>query len=571
MVADLFATVGAASRVVDDIGRSLGESASMLWDTLWALIGGFAVAGAVQAFVPRSSMQRHLGDHRPASVARAAGYGFVSSSCSYAASAMAYSLFRRGADFLTALVFMVASTNLVVELGVVLAVLIGWQFVAAEMVGGVLMIVLLVAAGSLWLRRPGRASPARPSEAAVELVPGRQGSGEPALVGPASGDPPCDEAGAGGAAADGPGAGEEASWSRLRSLAGWSDAAGYTLGDLRMLRRELLVGFLVAGALAELVPTRWWGELFLRGHGTWTAVENAAIGPVVAFLSFVCSVGNVPLAAALWTGGISFGGVVAFVFADLVSFPLVMVYRKQYGTRTALRIAGVFWLVMSAAGLVTGYLFAALGLVPRHRASLLGAGSIRLGPTSALDLLAVALLAALLWLHRHRDRFGGGVGFGTDPVCGMQVRLEDAPASHGRGRERVVFCSAHCLERYLADPARFPTAVAALCRSDAGGGDREPAGAATPPRARPQWGGPGASGREVGCCGEEVAAEPVGCCGEPAAEGSDEPRREVAIDPVCGMTVEVASAAARRQVADGGVWFCSAACAARYDAASSKR
>ena len=306
MHADLVATLTVGGFFAD-VGRSLREGFYMFWDTLWALVLGFTLSGAVQALVSRDEMRRRLGDHRPAAVTRASLYGMASSSCSYAASAMARSLFARGADFVAAMVFMFASTNLVVELGIVLVVLIGWQFVAAEFVGGTIMIILLAALGSLWLR--GRAlDDARQHVEAADGEDGHHHGGE--------GDSRL----------------QPQPWrQRLRSPAGWADAASYTISDLTMLRREMVIGFTVAGFLATLVPLHVWNDVFFHGHGIWTTLENAIVGPFVAIISFVCSIGNVPLAAALWKGGISFGGVIAFIFADLITLPLLLIYRKQYG------------------------------------------------------------------------------------------------------------------------------------------------------------------------------------------------------------------------------------------------
>jgi len=426
--ADLLAlTAGGA---LTDVGRSLREAFAMFVDTFWALVLGFTLSGAVQAFVSRQAMQRALGDHRPASVARASAYGMVSSSCSYAATAMARSLVARGADYLAAMVFMFASTNLVIELGIVLVVLIGWQFVAAELIGGAMMIVFLVAAGSLWLR--GRAL----AEALQVVAAADRGRGHD-----------LDD-----------GAIERQGWrARVRTVAGWSDAAAYTMSDLTMLRREMAVGFVVAGFLTVLVPAHIWAAVFVPGHGFWTSLENAVVGPFVAIISFVCSIGNVPLAAALWHGGISFGGVVAFIFADLITFPLLLIYRKQYGTRMAVRMLGVFWLVMSAAGLATEYLFSAFGWVPTLRSGAVAGDALRWSATTALDILALVVLAVLYWLHRNRERFGGGTGYARDPVCGMQVETVHAPASADCHGHRVFFCSEHCRDRFVGDPEHFPS------------------------------------------------------------------------------------------------------------------
>jgi uncharacterized membrane protein YraQ (UPF0718 family) len=428
---ELLATL-TAGRLVTDIGHSVREGFYMFWETLWALVLGFTLSGAVQAFVSRDEMQRRLGDHRPASLARASVYGMVSSSCSYAASAMAKSLIAQGADFLASMVFLFASTNLVFELGIVLVVLIGWQFLAAEFIGGAIMIGLLVAFGSLWFR--GRVLSEARQTAEGEGGDHHHGPEADAL--------------------------QQLPWRRrIRSKAGWSDAAGYTMSDLTMLRREMFVGFLVAGFLAVLIPPHVWNDVFLHGHGFWTTLENVIVGPFVAIISFVCSIGNVPLAAALWKGGISFGGVVSFIFADLITLPLLLIYRKQYGRRMSLRMLGVFWLVMSLAGLVTEYLFKAVGWVPSTRPTVIAGDSLRFDYTTVLDVIALVVFGIVYWIYRNRERFGGGNGYAKDPVCGMQVETRHAPASVRHEGRRVYFCSEHCRDRFIKDPVRFASSA----------------------------------------------------------------------------------------------------------------
>ncbi len=418
------------------VGRSLREAFFMFWETLWPLVLGFGLSGAVQAFVPREQMERRMGNHRPGTVARASGYGMVSSSCSYAATAMAKSLFAKGADFVTAMVFMVASTNLVVELGIVLVILMGWQFAAAEFIGGPIMIALLGLAGGWWFTR-------RLTEPARE----RLGTGlmaddddHQAMVGVSDERQKELEAQPWGA--------------KLRSSAAWADAASYTMADLTMLRRELVAGYTIAGFLTVLVPTHVWNAVFIHGHGFWTSLENVLVGPFIAVLSFVCSIGNVPLAAALWKGGISFGGVVSFVFADLISFPLLLIYRKYYGYQLTLRILAGFWAVMAAGGLVVEALFSAAGLIPHNRSARIVTTAFRWNYTTVLNVVFLVVFAALYWLYRHRDRLGGGRGYAFDPVCGMQVRTEDAPARARHNRRTFYFCSDHCAERFAADPER---------------------------------------------------------------------------------------------------------------------
>ena len=390
----------------------LDEAFFMFWATLWALVLGFALSGAVQAFVSRTEMRRSLGDHRPATLAKSSFFGVISSSCSYAASALAKSLFARGADFTASMVFMVASTNLVVELGIVLWLLIGWQFALAEFVGGAIMIVLL------GLVLP-RAIPERwIADARTRLESGEaQADDAHAHHGPDAAD----------SNDNGP-SDQLPLRQRIRSRAGWSDASGYTISDLTMLRKELVIGFVIAGYLAAVVPTAFWQSLFLTGHGFWSSLENVVLGPFLAIISFVCSVGNVPLAAALWEGGISFGGVISFVFADLITLPLLLIYRKflrhshhaahprrllgnNVNRRPCRRIS-----VQS----------------DRHCSSASSQGGrpdrLSVGLHNVLNIIALIAFAGLYWLYKHRDT-SSAQRYAKDPVCGMQVEKEHAPAT----------------------------------------------------------------------------------------------------------------------------------------------
>ena len=416
--------------VVDSIGRSLREGFFMFWETLWPLILGFGLSGAVQAFVSRESMQQKMGDHGPKSIARASGYGMVSSSCSYAASAMSKSLFVKGADFVASMVFMFASTNLVLELGIVLIVLMGWQFAAAEFVGGAIMVALLTVLGGLWFR--GRMISEARERLAGESAGGHQhGLKENTEL-------------------------QREPWgTKLRSKGGWANAATYTMADLTMLRKELVIGYSVAGFLAVMVPAHAWNVVFLRGHGFWTSLENAIVGPFIAIISFVCSIGNVPLAAALWHGGISFGGVISFIFADLIAFPLLLIYRRYYGTRLTIRMLAIFWGVMATAGLITEGIFLLAGIIPTSRPTTVAPAHFQWNYTTYLNIIFVALFGLLYWTYRNRHRLGGGGGYALDPVCGMQVETANAPASTSYGGHPVYFCSDHCRHRFEADPARF--------------------------------------------------------------------------------------------------------------------
>ncbi len=489
------AAVVSSVPVLADIARSLREGFFMFWETLWPLILGFGLSGAVQAFVGRESMQRKLGDHGPASIARASGYGMISSSCSYAASAMSKSLFVKGADFVASLVFMFASTNLVLELGIVLVVLMGWQFAAAEYVGGAIMIVLLASLGGLWFR--GRTVAEARGHLASEAASTH-------LHGPA----------------ENPGREAEPWSTKLRSRGGWADAATYTMADLTMLRKELVIGYVVAGFLAVLVPTSAWNVVFLHGHGFWTSLENVIVGPFIAIISFVCSIGNVPLAAALWHGGISFGGVISFIFADLIALPLLLIYRRYYGGRLALRMLVLFWGVMATAGLITEGIFGALGLIPTTRPETVAPAHFQWNYTTYLNLVFLVLFAVLYWTYRNRVRLGGGSGYALDPVCGMQVQTANAPAAIVHDARTVYFCSDHCRHRFEAGPAKFAGAAAT--------GDHDHRGS--------------------------------------PADGAGTMPHAHAVDPVCGMTVDPEHAGAHLTHRGTDVWFCCQGCADTFAA-----
>ena len=460
--------------VLDAVGRGLAEAFGMFWETLWALVLGFTLSGAVQAFVSRARMRSALGDHRPRTLAKASFFGAVSSSCSYAASALAKSLFSRGADFTAAVVFMIASTNLVLELGIVLWLLIGWQFALAEFVGGAIMITLL----GLVLPRVLPAAWLGDARDALNAGGDGEDVGDGSDGAPAAGS------------------------TRIRTRTGWSDAAGYTVSDLTMLRKELVIGFLVAGFLSKLVPTGFWQSLFLTGHGFGSSLENVVLGPFLAIISFVCSIGNVPLAAALWQGGISFGGVVSFVFADLLTLPLLLIYRKYYGRRITLRLLGVMWAVMSLGGLATEYLFRAVRISDPPRPHVVAPVGVHLNYTTWLNVVALLALGYLYYLYRNRERFGGGAGYAKDMVCGMQVQRQHAPASATHNGQRFFFCSDGCRDAFLAAPDKHAR---------------------------------GPLPRQV-------------------QSGS-------VLDPVCGMTVQPATAAAHVRHRGADQWFCGQGCA----------
>jgi uncharacterized membrane protein YraQ (UPF0718 family) len=367
--------------VGDQVVRALSFAAGMTWEILWALILGFALSGLVQAVVSKREMRRLMPDDSPKTVLVSTGLGAASSSCSYASVALARSLFKRGADFTAAMVFQFASTNLVFELGIVMALLLGWAFVAGEFIGGPLMIVLLVIVFRVFLK------PGMVAEARRQAEKGRIGS----MEGHAEMD----------MSADAPGSW----WQRLRTPQGFTATADHFVMDWAAVWRDIAAGLLIAGALAAWVPHSFWQGLFLAHHPTLAKFWGPLIAPAVAIISFVCSVGNVPLAAVLWNGGISFGGVLTFVFADLIILPILDIYRKYYGWRMAGFLLITFYATMFAAGLIVELLFQALGITPTTRNAKVLEASISWNYTTFLNIVFLSLAAVLLWRY---FRYGGG-------------------------------------------------------------------------------------------------------------------------------------------------------------------
>jgi uncharacterized protein len=401
--------------IVDVIWMGLKDSFLMAWEVWWALVLGFAISAIVQAWVPRERIESALSGSGPGPLARATGLGAASSSCSYAAIAIAKSLFSKGASAATALAFQFASTNLVWELGLVLWVLIGWQFALAEYAGGIVMIVLMAAGLRLFVSRQAEAVAREHAQVAAS---GHQHQA----------------------------AGEQLPWrDRLTSARAWSDVAHNFRGDWQMLYKEITAGFLLAGFIAQLGDD-FFNGLFLNDSSAAVQVLwGAFIGPVIAVLSFVCSVGNVPLAAVLWSGGISFAGVMAFIFADLIVLPIIVAYRKYYGTGFALRITGLMFVTMVLAALVVDLLFSGAGLIPDDRPTADNVfGSIEADYKLFLNLLGVVIFGALFWLTVSRGA--------TDPVCGMKVDRSKA-VTKTVGGETFYFCSEHCLHAFAVDDA----------------------------------------------------------------------------------------------------------------------
>jgi uncharacterized protein len=400
------------------IWHGIRDSFLMAWEVWWALVLGFAVSALVQAWVPRSRIEALMSGNGPRPIAWSTGLGAASSSCSYAAVAIGKSLFQKGASAASALAFQFASTNLVWELGLVLWALIGWQFTLAEYAGGIVMIgsmaVLLRLFVSPRLEDQARVQ-ARGAETVHQHVP----------------------------------ANAELSWrERLTSARGWSDVAHNFRADWQMLWKEITVGFLLAGFVAQF-GDGFFQQLFIRhAPAPLPTLENVIVGPIIAVLSFVCSVGNVPLAAVLWSGGISFAGVLAFLFADLIVLPIIAIYRKYYGTTYALRITALMLVTMVIAALIVDGIFGALGLIPAGprptRADIFS--QVQVNYKLGLNLLGLVVFAGLFWLTGRRGA--------TDPVCGMRVDRASAVTGRVAG-ETYYFCSDHCMHTFEADPERY--------------------------------------------------------------------------------------------------------------------
>ncbi len=359
-------------RVLDALGHALGVAGSMTWQITWSLILGFTLSAVVQAVVRRSTVVRLLGSDRPAALARATGFGAASSSCSYAAVALARSLFRKGASFTAAMVFEIASTNLVIELGIILALLLSWQFTLAEFIGGPIMIVLLAVAFRLFVR--------------ARLLDAARAQADKGLAGSMEGHAAMDMSIASGGSF----------WRRLASREGYTSVSHIFVMEWAAVIRDVVIGLLIAGAVGAWVPDSFWQHLFLTSHPLAARLWGPIIGPVISVLSFVCSIGNVPLAAVLWNGGISFGGVISFIFADLIIIPILIIYRKYYGTRMMLVLLGTFYATMVLAGYIVEFLFTGLGLVPAERTAKVAEVAIQWNYTTVLNIIFLLLAAALL-------------------------------------------------------------------------------------------------------------------------------------------------------------------------------
>jgi uncharacterized protein len=402
------------SGVLSTIGEGFENAFLMAWEVWWALVLGFAISAIVQAWVPRERVQNALGGSGARPIALATGLGAASSSCSYAAIAIAKSLFQKGASAASALAFQFASTNLVIELGIVIWLLIGWQFTLAEFIGGLVLVVIMTVLLRLFV---SERLEEQAREHAQHADSGHQHHPAGTLL---------------------------TIRQRVSSIEAWSDVAHNFRNDWSMLWKEITAGFFLAGFIG-LLGNDFFNGLFVRhAPSGLRLLENVIVGPIIAVLSFVCSVGNVPLAAVLWSGGIGFGGVMAFIFADLIVLPIVLAYRKYYGTAFALRITALMFVTMVIAALIVDGLFNGLGLIPHARPTRADVfGQVTLDYKLFTNVLGVAVFATLFALTMRR-----GV---TDPMCGMKVDRAKA-VRMDFGGETFYFCSQHCLHAFEVHP-----------------------------------------------------------------------------------------------------------------------
>jgi uncharacterized protein len=354
--------------------HALGVAGSMTWQVTWSLVLGFTLSAIIESLVKKSTIARLLPDDRPRSLATATALGAASSSCSYAAVALARSLFRKGADFTAAMAFQFASTNLVIELGLILALLIGWQFTLAEFIGGPFMILVL----ALLFRR----------FLTAKLKDAARQQAERAIAGSMEGHAAMDMSVAGGGTFV----------QRLASPAGFTSVSHNFVMEWAAVLRDIVIGLLIAGCAAAWIPDSFWQHLFFTGHPLVAKIWGPLIGPLVAVAAFVCSIGNVPLAAVLWNGGISFGGVVSFIFADLIIIPLLLIYAKYYGKAMAMFLFGTFYVTMVCAGFFIELVFTPLHLVPTgKRHALVAAHAITWNYTTVLNIVFLLVAAVLVW------------------------------------------------------------------------------------------------------------------------------------------------------------------------------
>ncbi|MDF9747270.1 permease [Natrinema salsiterrestre] len=444
--------------LVEGVLESLRIGVGFLWTAAWAIIMGLAITSLVQVYVSKERMARVLGENDVSSLAKATAFGAASSGCSFGAVAIGKGLFAKGAHAVNFLAFMFASTNLIVELGLMILLLLGWEFLVAELLGGLVLIAVMAVIVRVTLPetlfdevRTELERQDRDHGDMTDPTCGMEGTDEHAIV--TDGGETLKFCSEGCLETYRQQTASSGEWhDELRSWGGWYKLGNQYRKEWSMIWTDVVAGFLISGFVIVFVPQWVWNALFLQGDGLIVTAENAVMGVAIAVISFVGSMGNVPFAVALWGGGVSFAGVIAFVYADLITIPVLNVYRKYYGWSVMLYILSVFFVTMAFTGFLMELLFDALGIVP----NLAGGETaterqyFAVNYTFYLNLVAFALSGFLLYVYR---RGLGAPGRYRDPVCGMRTD-DDGPAATHDG-ETYHFCSSTCKRTFEDAPDDF--------------------------------------------------------------------------------------------------------------------
>ncbi|WP_178915455.1 permease [Natronomonas gomsonensis] len=444
--------------MIEGIFEALRIGVGFLWTAAWAIIMGLTITSLVQVYVSKERMAQVLGDGDLSGLTKATAFGAASSGCSFGAVAIGKGLFKKGAHAVNFLAFMFASTNLIVELGLMILILLGWEFLLAELLGGLILIAVMAVIVHLTLPETlfdevRETLNERDRESGITEDPtcGMEGKDEYALT--TDGGETLKFCSEGCMETYRQETSSRGGWrDELLSWGGWYKIANQYRKEWSMIWKDIIAGFLISGFVIVFVPQWVWNTLFIQGDGLLVTAENAIMGVIIAVLSFVGSMGNVPFAVALWGGGVSFAGIIAFVYADLITIPVLNVYRKYYGWKIMLYILGVFFVTMAFTGFLMELLFDALGIVP----DLAGGETateqtyFELNYTFYLNLIAFALSGFLLYVYR---RGLGAPGQYRDPVCGMRTDDDGPSASHDG--TTYYFCSKACKRTFEEDPMKF--------------------------------------------------------------------------------------------------------------------
>lgn len=443
---------------IDQILEALRIGLGFLWTAGWAIIMGLMITSLVQVYVSKERMAKILGDNNLSSLSKASLFGAASSGCSFGAVAIGKGLFKKGAHVINFLAFMFASTNLIVELGLMIVILLGWEFLAAELLGGIILIIIMAALVNATLPENlfdevRKKLVEREKEAGIseDLTCGMEGKKEYTLVTDEGRE--LEFCSAGCRETYEQQMASQGSWrEELFSWGGWYKLANQYYKEWSMIWSDVVFGFIISGFVIVFVPQTVWNALFMEGESILATAENAIMGVTIAVISFVGSMGNVPFAVALWGGGVSFAGVIAFVYADLITIPVLNVYRKYYGWKVMLYILGVFFITMALTGFLMELLFDAFGIIPNLSGgqTAMEQTYFELNYTFYLNLIAFTLSGFLLYVYY---RGLGSQGQHRDPVCGMRVD-DKALASKYKGHD-YFFCSKTCQRAFDKHPEQF--------------------------------------------------------------------------------------------------------------------